>query len=75
MIRTEDGKDVSVGDRVYNYYDMKPGTIEGPVRMMPDPWFDVRHDDGSLSVLNGQRICTMAFARSRGFRDADEGGG
>lgn len=67
---TEDGKVVHIGDRVYNYYDMKPGVIEGPIRMAPDPWFEVRHDDGSSSLLNGQRICSIGYAKTRGFPDA-----
>ena len=71
MIRTEDGVEVSEGDRVYNYYDMKPGVIvEGTVRLMPDAWFDVRHDDGTTSVLNGERICSLEYAKRRGFKDA-----
>ena len=67
---TEDGVTVRVGDRVYNYYDMKPGRIDRFVGYMPDAWFDVAHDDGTVSVLNGQRICSLEFAQRRGFRDA-----
>lgn len=68
--RTEDGVDVKIGDRVYNYYDMEPGVIESFAGNMPDPWFDVRHDDGKVSVLNGQRICSMGYAVRRGFPGA-----
>lgn len=68
--RTEDGVTVKDGDRVYDYYSMKPGVIERFVGDMPDPWFDVRHDDGTVNVLNGQRICSMEFARRRGFKGA-----
>jgi hypothetical protein len=70
-LKTEDGQEVKIGDRVYNYYDMKPGVIEGPVREMPDPWFDVKHDDGTVSILNGQRICSMEYAVRRGFPGAE----
>ena len=70
-IRTEDGKIVHEGDRVYNYYDMKPCTIvPNTIRMMPDAWFDTEDDNGRRTILNGQRICTIEFAKSRGFKDA-----
>lgn len=70
-IRTEDGVVVQPGDRVYDYYSMKPGVIQpGSLILAPDVWFDVTHDDGTRNVLNGQRICTMEFARRRGFKDA-----
>jgi len=65
--RTEDGVEVKVGDRAYDYYSMKPGTIERHAGNLPDPWFDFRHDDGTLTVLNGQRICSMRYAERRGF--------
>jgi hypothetical protein len=71
-IRTEDGVTLAVGDRAYNYYDMKPGTI-GRISSHvsdPDPWFDFDHDDGTHSLLNGSRICTTAYAVRRGFKNA-----
>jgi hypothetical protein len=72
IIVTEDNQIVAKGDRVYNYYDMWPGTI------VTDPddqgWFYVKPDPGSSNrqqaLLNGQRICTIAFAKRRGFKDA-----
>jgi hypothetical protein len=71
-LRTEDGATVKEGDRVYNYYDMKPGYIKpNSIRMMPDPWFDVVHDNGKVSVLNGQRICTLAYAKRMGWPNAE----
>lgn len=71
-IRTEDGVDLHPGDRAYNYYDMKPGRIrgEGRIRHLPDDWFDFDHDDGTHALLNGQRICTIEYARRRGFKGA-----
>ena len=71
-IITEDGATVQVGDRAYNYYDMKPGRIAklSSAFADPDPWFDFEHDDGTISLLNGARICTIEFARKRGFRNA-----
>lgn len=70
-ITTEDGEVVYAGERVYNYYDMKPGTIRpGSLTLAPDVWFDVEHDDGTHNVLNGQRICSIAYAQRRGFKDA-----
>jgi hypothetical protein len=67
MYRTEDGKDVKVGDKVYDYYSMKPGTIVKDAGTFPDPWFDVEHTDGTIVVLNGQRICTMEHAARMGW--------
>lgn len=81
-ILTEDDVIVRHGDRVYNYYDMVPGTIR--IRMYEvtqittdtnirsDIWFEFVRDDGQTTILNGQRICTMDFAKRRGFRDADQ---
>lgn len=63
-IKTEDNVVLTAGDRAFNYYDMKLGTI-GPSstwRNMPDTWFDFIHDDGSRTTLNGQRICSIEFA-------------
>jgi hypothetical protein len=70
-IVTEDGVTVNEGDRVYNYYDMKPCVIvPNTIRMMPDAWFDTEDDNGKVSVLNGQRICTIEYAKRRGFKGA-----
>jgi hypothetical protein len=68
-IRTEDGVTVYNGDRVYDYYSMEPGTVASE----PDSqgWFYVRKADGSKTLLNGQRICTVAYARGRGFPGAE----
>jgi hypothetical protein len=68
-IRTEDGVIVHEGDRVYDYYNMKPGVIvPGSLTHAPDVWFDVKHDDGTRSLLNGSRICSITFAQRRGFK-------
>lgn len=64
---TEDGAKVKVGDRVYNYYDMKPCTIVKDAGNFPDPWFDVQDDSGRIQVLNGQRICTIEYAKKKGW--------
>jgi hypothetical protein len=82
-IMTEDNAVVHPGDRVYNYYDMWPGTIQplsdydvnaalgSGVNIKNDIWFTVAPDDGGQrALLNGARICTIAFARQRGFRGA-----
>ena len=63
-ITTEDGATATKGDRLYNYYDMKPGTIG---RMEHDGWFEFNHEDGTRSFLNGQRVCTIAFAARKGW--------
>jgi hypothetical protein len=75
---TEDDVFVFPGTRVYNYYDMKPGVIENirqddfdeAVNLKRDLWFYVKHDDGSKALLNGERICTIEFAKRRGFKNA-----
>ena len=70
-ITTEDGAKLAEGDRAYNYYDMKPGTIRrGRTTADPDPWFDFDHDDGTRALLNGVRICSLEGARRRGFPGA-----
>lgn len=74
LITTKDGVLVGKGDRVYNYYDYWPGTIVSE----PDDqgWFFVRPDQGithtgrNQALLNGERICSIDYARRRGFRDA-----
>jgi len=66
---TEDGVTVREGDRAYNYYDMKPGVIGKQDGSFPK-WFEFNHDDGTTTNLNGQRICTIEYARQRGFKDA-----
>jgi hypothetical protein len=65
---TEDGTTVREGDRAYDYYSMKPGVIGKPAFF--EDWFEFIHDDGTVNSLNGQRICTMAFAAARKFCDA-----
>jgi hypothetical protein len=67
---TEDGIVLSEGDRAYNYYDMKAGRIGKLAGNMPDPWFYFHHDDGTRTTLNGQRICSIEFARRRNFKGA-----
>ena len=64
---TEDGSKVSAGDRAYNYYDMKPGVVG---RDNGQGWFDFQQDDGRIKTLNGQRVCTIEYARRRGFPGA-----
>lgn len=70
VVKTEDGATLKEGERAYNYYDMKPGKIGRLSSMVsdPNPWFDFEHDDGTVSLLNGQRICTIGYARQRGFK-------
>lgn len=76
---TEDGVTVRTGDLVYDYYSMEPVIIGEPAGS--DGWFDTvrpgsvddSHPRGVRSrsgMLNGARICTMAFAKRRGFPDA-----
>jgi hypothetical protein len=65
-IRTEDGAALNEGDRAYNYYDMKPGTIRAN-SLDSAGWFDFDHDDGSSAYLDGSRICSTAFATRKGW--------
>lgn len=64
-IITEDKVVLHAADRAFNYYDMQPGTI------VEDPdssgWFLFRHDDGSTKLLNGERICSLEFAKRKGW--------
>jgi len=72
VIRTEDGKSVREGDRVYDYYSMEPGVIvPNSIVMHPDPWFDVEKDNGKRTLLNGQRICTLQHAKRMGWPNAE----
>lgn len=63
-IHTEDRRTLHEGDRAYNYYDRKPGRIEA---LELDGWFTFRHDDGTSALLDGSRICSLDYARARGW--------
>jgi hypothetical protein len=53
------------GDHVYSYYLMVPGTI-GPD--LGDGWFDFVHTYGAkVTMLNGQRICSIEHAKRMGW--------
>jgi hypothetical protein len=70
--RTEDRVTVREGDEVYDYYTMEPVIIG---KACGDGWFETLRTDGSgvrsqAGMLNGQRICTLGYARQRGFKDA-----
>jgi hypothetical protein len=72
--------DHAVGTRVYNYYDHKAGQIER-VATRPDAptmpvhgldggaafWVTVRHDDGTSTLLDQSRMCTIEDARRFGY--------
>jgi hypothetical protein len=78
-ILTEDGVEVGEGDRAYDYYTMKPGVVgklEGErvdeyinrlQQGSKQPWFTFHHDGGTTALLNGQRICSEAMARTKGW--------
>jgi hypothetical protein len=80
---TEDGQIVHEGDLVYDYYGMEPVIIGKPSGSQgDDPWFDVIKPGsvtedrphgvrGSSGMLNGARICTIAYAKRRGFTGAE----
>lgn len=65
-IRTEDGARIEPGQPAFNYYDQKPGFIV-PGSIAPDGWFLFRHTDDSTKCLNGERICSLEFAQSKGW--------
>jgi hypothetical protein len=86
-IITADKATLRQGDRAYNHYDMKAGTIERidsyaqpdplkgqnsstPIESWTNYWFTFRHDDGSATSLDGSRICTLAYAKSRNWPGA-----
>jgi hypothetical protein len=67
---TEDGVSVSKGDLVYDYYSMEPIIIGDDCG--DNGWFTTLCADGSgvrsrAGMLDGSRICTIAFAKRRGF--------
>lgn len=68
-IKTEDGATLYPGDRAYDYYSMEPGVI-GKLEPLQNGWFDFHHDKGRRLLLNGQRICTLEYAKRRGFPGA-----
>jgi len=67
---------LKLGQRVYNYYDMKPGTI-GKLPTYAQPftggpagpawWCEIVHDDYSTSSLDGSRLCTIKTAIRKGY--------
>jgi hypothetical protein len=56
-IRTADGKIRTEGDRVFNFYDLKWGVIRTNT-IDAEGWFSVDHEDGTATLLNGERIST-----------------
>lgn len=66
QIRTEDGLTLQAGERAFNYYDHEVGEIV-PGTVDADGWFTFRHDDGTSKCLNGERICSLAYAGRRGW--------
>jgi len=64
--------DMKVGkiERIDSY--AQPNTQAGqnsstPVAEWNNYWFEFRHDDGSVSSLDGSRICSVAYAERRGW--------
>ena len=82
---TEDGVRLRIGDPVYNYYDMEPGitdpkwpaSVYAEEGESPDPkrdlWFHFQQDNGEGgAILNGERMCSLEYARRHGFPGAAE---
>lgn len=72
-----------VGVRVFNYYDHKAGVIEHlATHAQPDTsgllpggyawWVDVRQDDGSITMVDGSRMCCIATAIKRGWHSMND---
>lgn len=86
FILSEDGVKLYDGDRVYNYYDMWPGTLridprdqqEMSERVHLDArwraeqvWCKVeREGGGGSALLNGSRLCSVEFAKDNGWPNA-----
>jgi hypothetical protein len=63
---SEDGAQLREGDAAFNYYDHKPGRI-GAASACDAGWFTFHHEDGTRALLNGQRVCSTAYAARRGW--------
>jgi hypothetical protein len=81
-VRTDE---VGLDEPCYDYYCMKPGRIiefdkdqpredryfgsmmQGSIK----PWFTFEHTDGTRQYLNGQRICSLAYAKRNKYPGAN----
>jgi hypothetical protein len=66
QLTTEDGKPFKEGDRLFNYYDLRVGTV-GEINPLDRGWFDFKHDNGTSAFLNGERVCSLEYAKVRGW--------
>lgn len=69
----------AIGTRVFNYYDRKAGTIvrtatlgQAPTMPVHDRdgaawWVTVKHDDGSETLLDQSRMCSIEYATRKGW--------
>lgn len=65
-----DGITVQIGEACFDYYSMKRGHFENMEARSGssfDGWGDFLHDDGTRNLLNGERVCSLAHARSMGW--------
>ena len=60
-----DNKEFTVGDQVFNYYDMRLGTITSEPEN--DGWFYFTDTDNFKKFLNGERICSIETATKKGW--------
>lgn len=63
---TEDWDNHKDDSRLFNYYDQKIGNIMWQT-VDSAGWFTFIHEDSTIQHLNGDRICTMAHARRKGW--------
>lgn len=77
LIKTEDNMVVQVGDIVFDYYNLRISLIisepddqgwfylkEMYRENEPDRWFKDGSRGWQRELLNGERICTLGYARS-----------
>lgn len=62
--RTDDGRIVSTGDEVFSHYTMSQGVIGDD---MGQGWFRFVSPETGRDMLDGQRICSLDYARRMGW--------
>lgn len=59
-LTTEDNRTpITLGMRLFNYYDCKWGVVTEMPSEYSRGWFDFTHDDGTKTTLNGVRVSTV----------------
>lgn len=63
---TEDGEPILLDELLFNYYDMKPGRFE-EIKAQDNGWGTFCHTNGTRSILNGERVCSIRWAWAKGW--------